>query len=29
MDVMVRDYRRHKGTSKLETDVAFHVYDQS
>jgi len=26
---MLRDYRRHKGTSKLETDVAFNVYDAS
>jgi len=29
MDVMLRDYRRRKGTSKLETDVVFHAYDRT
>lgn len=29
MDVMLRDDRRQKGTSKLEINVAFHVYEQS
>jgi len=29
MDAMLRDYRRHRGTSKLEIDVALHVHDAS